>query len=129
MSGGLAVAPFVLSTSVPVSGQLALMGTVISVAVGTTVLQHFVTKPYITELTANGEENGERIFEAVQMNVLGMEKRTTFTLDRVQPMPGSSRPFMSFSVEGKPYYVHGGTFEDKVLLQKLLGRALKESEL
>lgn len=47
---------------------------------------------------------------------------------QVEPMPKTSRPFVSFKANGKHYYIQGHGMEDKVLLKTLLGRDLKDHE-
>lgn len=47
---------------------------------------------------------------------------------QVEPMPNTSRPFVSFKANGNYYYIQGHVMEDKVLLKTLLGRDLKDHE-
>eukprot|EP00612_Vaucheria_litorea_P001911 CAMPEP_0171454762 /NCGR_PEP_ID=MMETSP0945-20130129/1924_1 /TAXON_ID=109269 /ORGANISM="Vaucheria litorea, Strain CCMP2940" /LENGTH=68 /DNA_ID=CAMNT_0011979861 /DNA_START=420 /DNA_END=629 /DNA_ORIENTATION=+ len=56
------------------------------------------------------------------------------SLDKIEPIPNASRPFVSFGYESEAnkndlFYVQGEHFEDKELLQKLLGRSLTEHEI
>lgn len=43
-------------------------------------------------------------------------------------MPNTSRPFVSFKAAGGYYFIQGHDMDDKVLLQVLLGRELKDHE-
>lgn len=43
-------------------------------------------------------------------------------------MPNTSRPFVSFKAGGGYFFIHGQDMNDKVLLQVLLGRELKDHE-
>lgn len=47
---------------------------------------------------------------------------------QVEPMPKTSRPFVSFKANGTHYYIQGHNMADKVLLKTLLGRDLKDHE-
>ncbi len=51
-----------------------------------------------------------------------------FDLSQVEPMPNTSRPFVSFKARDTYYFIQGHDMADKTLLQVLLGRELKESE-
>lgn len=48
--------------------------------------------------------------------------------DQVEPMPNTSRPFVSFKAGSNYYFIQGHDMADKVLLKVLLGRELKGHE-
>lgn len=47
---------------------------------------------------------------------------------QVEPMPNTSRPFVSFKAGDDYYFIHGHEMADKELLRTLLGRELKDHE-
>lgn len=47
---------------------------------------------------------------------------------QVEPMPNTSRPFVSFKAGSNYYFIQGHDMDDKVLLKVLLGRELKDHE-
>ena len=132
------------------AANISLTSIVLLATCGPTILLHAFTKPYIfalrllpppslpppqedsTPLTTS-RRNTDRIpdvhFSADTINWLSRRVTTTFNLSDVKPLPRSTRPFVSFSARDRLYFVHGETFPDKDLLEKLLGRPLKKSEL
>ncbi|CAM9181177.1 unnamed protein product [Hapterophycus canaliculatus] len=139
--------------SVPMAGQIAVMGTALAGTGGSTLLLNLCVSPYVfrmAEILNHGEgtEDGDgvdkkrkndknrygmrkpsgRRFRAERMNILGMRKTTEFSLDEVEPMPTTSRPFVSFKAGDAYYFIQGHDMADKSLLQTLLGRELKEHE-
>jgi electron transfer flavoprotein alpha subunit len=83
-----------------------------------------------------------RVFVAERMSILGRKKHTVFAVKDVVPQSDSSRrPFVSFQTvdtdmqyqaaqqrKTEKFYIHSHLFADKPLLQKLLGRPLKDDE-
>ena len=138
-------------TSTLQAANISLTGIVLLATCGPTILLHAFTKPYIfalrllpppslpppqedtttppTPTKKNLNQNPDVHFSADTINWLSRRVTTTFKLSDVKPLPGSTRPFVSFSARDRLYFVHGETFPDKDLLQKLLGRPLKKSEL
>ena len=106
--------------SVPVFGQMALAGIVVSAAVASTSLLHFFSKAFAHRLYQN-----DGIFTAKVVNLLGVYRFTEFSLDEVKPTPDGFNPFVLFEAQGKPYYVQGLYFEDKQLLRKFVGKPLE----
>ncbi len=117
------------SGSVPALGQLAVGGTASLAAVGSTMLLNFCVTPYVHEMTKEGDS--DPLFTATTANMLGMLVKTEFKPADVTSMveSGSSRPFVNFFANGKPMYIHGELFDDKLLLKQLLKRPLTKSEI
>jgi hypothetical protein len=72
---------------------------------------------------------GDVRFEAETIDFFTRKARTQFRLSEVKPLPDALRPFVTFEANGRLYFVHGETFDDKELLKRLVGRPLKPSEL
>ncbi|CAM9765522.1 unnamed protein product [Ectocarpus fasciculatus] len=139
--------------SVPVAGQVAVMSAALVGTGSSTLLLNLCVSPYVfrmAEIYEGGVAHGEggdihkkprnkknrygmpklsgRRFRAERMNIFGVRKTTEFSIDEVEPMPNTSRPFVSFKAAGSYYFIQGHDMADKVLLQTLLGRELKEHE-
>ncbi|CAM9482719.1 unnamed protein product [Pylaiella littoralis] len=139
--------------SVTMAGQVAVMGTALVGTGSSTLLLNLCVSPYVFRMTEVFERNGAakeedvarekqqepqnrysmstasgRRFRVERMDVFGVRKTTEFSIDEVEPMPNTSRPFVSFKAGDNHYFVQGHDMADKVLLQTLLGRELKDHE-
>lgn len=81
-----------------------------------------------TSSSGSNSDGDDQRFRAETMDFLTRRSLSEFRLSEVQPLPNTTRPFVTFQANGRLYFVHGETFADKALLQKLLGRPLKEAE-
>lgn len=63
-----------------------------------------------------------------ELNGILYERHRCDVMTQVEPMPTTSRPFVSFKADGKYYFIQGHDMADKELLKILLGRELKEHE-
>jgi hypothetical protein len=113
-------------------------------AVSTVVVHPELTVDVAAQLQAEtdaAEAQNNRVFVAERMSILGRKKHTVFALKDVVPQSDSSRrPFVSFQTldsdiaaqqqqrKTEKFYIHSHIFSDKLLLQKLLGRPLKDDE-
>ena len=115
-----------LNSDVPLSGQVAVSGTALLAAVGSTVLLNYCVTPYVHEIVRDGDQ-----FTATTVNIFGFRADTTFRIGDVvgAAQSGTSRPFCNFVAAGVPMYIHGELFDDKELLEKFLQRPLTKSEL
>ena len=132
--------------SIPVSGQLAIIGTAGVAAVGSTALLGYCFSPYVHTLerlspsaTSNkNEEDGvdattttnnesmnanENLLRIVTRDILARRVETIFdpTTDVFPPPTNNSRPFCNFMVRGLPMYVHKEMIHDLKLRLQLLG--------
>ncbi|CBJ28755.1 conserved unknown protein [Ectocarpus siliculosus] len=139
--------------SVPVAGQVAVMSAALVGTGSSTLLLNLCVSPYVfrmAEIYEGGVAQGEdgdvrkkprnkknrygmpklsgRRFRVERMNIFGVRRTTEFSIDEVEPMPNTSRPFVSFKAAGSYYFIQGHDMADKVLLQTLLGRELKDHE-
>ncbi|CAM9331760.1 unnamed protein product [Choristocarpus tenellus] len=149
---------FLGNNNMPLTGQVAVAGTAMAAAVGSTILLNACVRPYVHALSeifpidgvnkgvTKGEESGENVgeggeegtkrdgadtsrrFRAEGLDLLSRPVVSEFQLDEVEPQPNAMRPFVSFQAKGNYYYIQGESFKDKGLLRQLLGRPLKESE-
>eukprot|EP00904_Undaria_pinnatifida_P013077 jgi/Undpi1/88/HiC_scaffold_1.g00088.m1 len=133
------------------AGQVAVMGTALAGTGSSTLLLNLCVSPYVFRMAEIlGREEGSegegqtkmrnkknrygmpkisgRRFRVERMNIFGARITTEFSIDEVEPMPNTSRPFVSFKANGNYYYIQGHVMEDKVLLKTLLGRDLKDHE-
>lgn len=136
---GVVGIPFLImihSGDVPVAGQLAVGGSAILGAVGSTVAMDFVFSPYISTLErvpvrqchSNKEESSEEqraaqewLLKATTRNILSMKVETVFdpTTD-VTPYSGI-RPFCNFLAKGRPMFVHPDLILDDTIRAQLVG--------
>ena len=118
-------ASLIAREQVPLGGQVAVSGTALLAAAGSTVLLNYCVTPYVHEITKEGEN-----FTAMTANLFGMRTTTQFNLDQVVTPTDAklSRPFCNFVANGTPMYIHGELFNDKAILKKLLLRPLTKSE-
>jgi hypothetical protein len=122
------------SESVPISGQIAITVVTMIASLGSTSAIHYLFSPYILTLAkltgANKPTNpGEELLEAKTMTLFATQKSHVFKVKDCSAKTSSLRPFVSFNVKDKPYFVHASVFDDKKLLQKMLGRPLNENEI
>ena len=113
--------------SVPLSGQLAMVGTVVFAGVGSTGLLHWCTKGYIHKL----HEKGDTLF-AETMTLFAQQRITEFTVRDIRA-DDSWSPFCDFKAvteEGgeQGLYVHAEQFQNKRMLRQFYMRPLTETE-
>lgn len=104
---------------VPVTGQLAVGGTAIMAAAGSTVALSFCFSPYVHKL----ERVDDTQIKATTANILGMRVETTFDPSRDVGKAAGSRPFCNFTAKGLPMYVHPEMVYDDELRLQLIGEA------
>ena len=104
---------------VPATGQLAVGGTAIMAAAGSTVALSFCFSPYVHKL----ERVDEAQIKATTANILGMRVETTFDPSEDVGKAAGSRPFCNFTAKGLPMYVHPEMVYDDDLRLQLIGAA------
>ena len=104
---------------VPATGQLAVGGTAILAAAGSTVALSFCFSPYVHKL----ERVDDTQVKATTANILGMRVETTFDLSKDVGKAAGSRPFCNFTAKGLPMYVHPEMVYDDDLRLQLIGKA------
>lgn len=131
-------------SNIPASGQLAVGGTAILAACGSTAALSFCFSPYIHKLewipvrqcnppkSADGESVEKEITETkcqkmlmkvTTRNFLAMQTETVFDPDTdVIHNPKTYRPFCNFLVKDKPFFIHPELLHDDDLRIKLLGK-------
>ena len=138
-------------SNIPPSGQLAVGGTAILAACGSTVALTFCFSPYIHTLEwipvkrqqqqqqqqctsptsadadadadGDGAEKGQKmLMKATTINFFAMRVETVFDPDTdVNHDPKTYRPFCNFMVKDKPLFFHPQLLHDDELRIKLLG--------
>ena len=119
---GLPVLSFSFGSSVPASGQLAVVVTAGITAVGSTALLGYCFSPYVHTLERLvGEENG--LIRITTRDILARKVETVFDpkTDVSLPPKQNSRPFCNFVVNGAPMFVHQELVRDNELRVQLLG--------
>lgn len=119
---------------VPATGQLAVGGTAILAAAGSTVALSFCFSPYVHKLervvvTPDNEKDGDtataerNLIKATTANILGMRVETIFDPATDVGKAAGSRPFCNFTAKGLPMYVHPDMVYDDELRLQLVGEA------
>ena len=119
---GLPALSFSFGSSVPASGQLAVVVTAGITAVGSTALLGYCFSPYVHTLERLvGEENG--LVRITTRDILARKVETVFDpkTDVSSPPKHNSRPFCNFIVKGAPMFVHQELVRDHELRVQLLG--------
>ncbi len=133
-----------LLNNVPAAGQLAVGGTAVLAATGSTAALTFCFGPYIESLEWVDEQKEEgtesrKMLKATSRNLLAMKVETIFdpfhnssgigikesghndTDVDVMHNPSSYRPFCNFEVRGKPFFIHPELIHDEHLRHALIG--------
>ena len=122
---------------VPPMGQLAVGGSAMIGAVGSTVAMSFVFSPYVTALervpirqchSKRGEDSEheehaaqEWLLKATTRNILAMKVETVFDPKTDVTQYSGIRPFCNFVAKGVPLYVHPELILDDQLRTELVG--------
>lgn len=124
-------------SNIPASGQLAVGGTAILAATGSTAALSFCFSPYLHKLewipvrqckTAEGKKEKSvtsqtQLMKATTRNFFAMQVETVFDPDvDVTHDPKTYRPFCNFMVKGLPLFIHPELLNDTDLRIKLLGK-------
>lgn len=145
-SAGLALVgiPLLISMhtgDVPLAGQLAVGGSAMVGAVGSTVAMSFVFSPYVTMLErvpvrlchakqdddSDSKQNvteqaaQEWLLKATTRNMLAMKVETVFDPQTDIASYAGIRPFANFTAKGVPMYVHPDLILDDELRTQLVG--------
>jgi len=125
---------------VPATGQLAVGGTAIMAAAGSTVALSFCFSPYVHKLERVAASSGQgekkegkndaeqNLVKATTANILGMRVETIFDPATDVGKALGSRPFCNFTAKGLPMYVHPEMVYDDELRVQLVGEAELEQQ-
>lgn len=125
---------------VPATGQLAVGGTALLAATGSTVAMSFCFSPYVHTLekvvirkcssSGQTEEECEEeelpefkqqcLIKATTRNILGMKVETVFDPITDVERSNSSRPFCNLQAKGMPLYIHPELLYNEPLRTQLL---------
>ena len=130
----------VAGSNVPASGQIAVGGTAVLAATGSTAALSFCFNPYIHKLewVTGGQSNSEdgkdeseatdtksqkMLLKATTRNFFSMPVETIFDPDvDVIHDPKTYRPFCNFMANDMPFFVHPHLIQNDELRIKLLGK-------
>uniref|UniRef100_A0A6U3UR26 Transmembrane protein n=1 Tax=Ditylum brightwellii TaxID=49249 RepID=A0A6U3UR26_9STRA len=115
---------------IPAVGSMAVGGTAVLAATGSTIALSYCFSPYIQTLERVIVEEKELV-KATTRNVMAMQVETIFdpATDVSKPNKGNFRPFCNFMVNGTiPMYVHPELVSDDTLRVQLVGEEEKLSE-
>jgi hypothetical protein len=117
------------ASSVPATGQLAIIATAGLTAVGSTALLGYCFSPYVHTLERLGGSGADDVdikhslVKIITRDILARRIETVFdpATDVSPPPKNNSRPFCNFMVKGLPMYVHPELIDDYKLRVQLLG--------
>jgi len=119
---------------VPASGQLAVGGTAIVAAIGSTGALSYCFSPYVHKLerfqakSSDEESNSKMVVKAITMNILSMRVETVFDPATDVTNASNHRPFCNFVAGGLPMYVHPELIYDDELRMQLVGKEWTETQ-
>lgn len=117
------------ASSVPATGQLAIIATAGVTAIGSTALLGYCFSPYVhtlerlSALKDSNDGDANALVRIITRDILARRIETIFdpTTDVSPPPKNNSRPFCNFVVKGLPMYVHPELIDDYKLRVQLLG--------
>mmetsp|Transcript_20327 Transcript_20327/g.41220 ORF Transcript_20327/g.41220 Transcript_20327/m.41220 type:complete len:268 (-) Transcript_20327:199-1002(-) len=120
---------------VPAAGQMAVGGSAILAATGSTVALSYCFSPYVhtLESISVAEEEGANVapgelVKATTRNILAMKVETVFDPSKDITYPSNNRPFCNFAAKGVPMYVHAEMIHNEKLRTQLLGEVKEVQE-
>ena len=109
--------------SVPLVGQVMIVGTALFTSLSSTAFLHVVTTPYcvsLVELPSGPETStSEKTMRATRLNIYGNLETTDFTRKDAIKLTSGGHPFASVRIKDRFFYIFGGKIED-VSLRRLL---------
>mmetsp|Transcript_45265 Transcript_45265/g.137906 ORF Transcript_45265/g.137906 Transcript_45265/m.137906 type:complete len:244 (-) Transcript_45265:115-846(-) len=124
---------------VPGVGQLAVGGTAVFAATGSTIALHYCFSPYVHMLEripahdpirGSGEfdatNGGKDLLKATTRSIATMKVETVFDPATDVTQPTGNRPFCNFLVRGIPMYIHPEMIYDESLRIQLVGERKEE---
>ncbi|CAI5733435.1 unnamed protein product [Peronospora destructor] len=111
-------------------GKWAMCGTIMLFGLGSTSLFHYLFKPYVmrmwlTDSSAADDTAREAIDDPMvtveTVTLFAQLTKNSFRLSEVSPPAQTMHPMVSFQARDRYYFIHPETFEDRNLLNKLVG--------
>jgi len=116
-----------ISASMSLTAQIAVAGTTMLAACGSTIALSYCFSPYVhtlknykdevNENEKSDKENSE-LLQAITCNIVGMKVETIFNPNTDITSP-NKRPFCNFIAKGMPMYIHPELIEDDKLRRQL----------
>ena len=107
--------------AIPLTAQLAVIGTVLFSSLSSTAMLHFVGSPYVIRMyeMIGDKRKHDREFIAITTGIYGQFKEIPFKMS--QAIKPAVHPFGSFRLANpnKNLYVYGGKTDDLEIKQKL----------
>ena len=118
------VGGFSSQSALNITAQYAIVGGCCFGGLSATLLLKLVTEPYICELyelttNLNKNENKDRRFKAIAVNIFGSYINEEFLLNDVKE---TIHPFGSFKVNDRSFYLFGGGIKDDKTLKIALSK-------
>lgn len=118
-------------------GKWAMCGTIMLFGLGTTSLFHYLFKPYVIRMwranashattSAHGDDTVDSTVIVETLSLFAQVERHSFRLSDVSPPTLAMHPMVSFQARERHYFIHPETFNDQLLLKKLVGSQKKKS--
>jgi hypothetical protein len=109
-----------IPTSISPTGQIAIVCTALVSSVGSTVLLHLITHPYVSKLLRLPSKNGGEVnkkgeYEAHTFTYRGSTMRTRFTAKDVMYVGVQVHPFANVRARHKLLYLFPPDIQDRLL--------------
>jgi len=131
---GIPLIVFLQNNAVPASGQIAVGGTALFAATGSTLALSYCFSPYVHTLkrvpdpSSSSSSSSSFWIQATTCNIIGRRVETVFDPKTdVSPSTGN-RPFCNFEVKGKPMYIHPELLYHEELRRQLVGEVKSDNE-
>jgi len=127
--------------AIPAMGQIAVGGTAILAACGSTAALSFCFSPYIHKLEwcksqqqgaeeKDKQQDNRKMMIATTQNILSMKVETKFDpMTDVTHPTKTFRPFCNFLIKDAPMYVHPELIHDSHLRTLLVGKQVEEDDM
>ncbi|KAG7392505.1 hypothetical protein PHYPSEUDO_000193 [Phytophthora pseudosyringae] len=134
-SAGMPVLCMLSEQDTSTIGKWAMCGTIMLFGLGTTSLFHYLFKPYVMRMwladastddspappAVGADLNGDPTVTVETLTLFAQLEKHSFRLSDVSPPTDSMHPMVSFQARGRHYFIHPEAFEDRTLLNKLVG--------
>lgn len=96
--------------------SFGIMSSVFGCVILSPMLINLMTRRYVVQMSFN---NDTKVFNVISLNIINKMKSTSFTIDQVKS--DINRPFTTFMVGRKPFFVDPLQFSDVTVYEYLMG--------